>query len=1166
MTNHAEQTRPRRSAGRTAGSLIALVAVVAGIPALLIACSRLGLDAAHPFPAIGSRDEIGDYVERGLTSTEVTSIVLRGSLIVGWVLWAAMVSSVLGAIVESSRGRSVSIPQFRIFGGMGRWIATGLMAATAVVPTLSTAGLAGAGAPPLPATSTFVRAIAHPEMHASAAQSAPSIVAPSSSSRSGFETVRPGESPQTFAQRVLGDGSRWRELFELNQGRAVGPDGESWTESWRLLSGWELQLPPDAVVTQFTAPDGLLAGAATSTAKSPALGAITESAGERAAPTQATVGEHVVVGDDSYWSIAETQLGVAASGSQVYEQTQALMDYNAPRLGHSDPAMLQPGDVVMLVAPSSVLVDAAAAEQTAIASGAPYHTVVEGDSYWAIATDRVIELYGVDGAYASRVFELSEDLQDLNWPRLGYEERPMLHPGVVVFLEDPAPYLVPELPPPSAGTAVFAPVLDFDSSEMGGVVAGIAVAEVVEVDEPVEPAIVMEADVDDPVIDADIAHDDDGQGWVSTTSVLGLSALATAGAAGLFAARRRRASRGRPHQRPAPLPEHLAAAAAALSYADGSHVNWLALELRWLVHHCAPALRTSLMVEEIQVGHDRDVEIAFAATPLSEPPAGWTMVAERIWQLDRPHTAEELAEWADMPPLLPCLVTLGRFAGGELYCNVEQHPGISAAGDPALVDEWVTSVVWEVAAGAVSEHPTVLLVDTVVPGSATLEGVHTMLTSHALEHFADVEAPPAGEGLLDLRTNAYEGWDTTLVVLGRDVDPAEWETIAALPHVGVITLGAGLSRGLDIVVADGTVSIDRWNLVVETVGVSTAEADLAAEVLDAADAVPVPDELVIPVVTTETPRPDSTMWGPENTAAPLDEDDVDDFDHDVVVDDEPDIAETDAASDTVPGWSPPTWKVTVRLLSGAPGVESADGRQIRLNPQPLAALAFIALHRQASLDDLRTAIWGDEPVKPHRVRDLLSELRKRAGGTRVLSHITDGVVSAGVDLGCDVTVFEAHVARANDEPSEAGEHLTAMAALGGGGLPFGYPSSASNYWRWVDVAHLQAVWGHRLATACYELAELHLSHGDPNTALGVAERGLQSDPLNAGLTEMVMTCFNELGAADSARRVYESHVRLLEHYELGDASEETRRVLDNMMADRARVAAAVDNDSAAEAG
>lgn len=1124
MINRDDSTRPRRSLGRTLASLVALAAVVAGIPTLLVACSRLGLDAAHPFPAIGSRGEISDYFARGLTSTEVTSIALRGSLIVGWVIWAAMVSSVLGAIAEASRGHSVAIPQFRIFGGLSRWIVSGLAAATVVVPSLSSVGLAGGSAPPLPATATFVRAIAHPELHATAARSAPSIATPAAS-RAGFETVRAGESAQTFAERVLGDGARWRELFDRNRGRVVGPDGAMWTESWRILPGWELQLPPDAVVTEYAAPSGLLSGAAGPTAHTPTLAAITESATPTPAPAPAAemVGERVVADGDDYWSIAEQQLGASASRSEVAQQAQALMSLNAPRLGYSDPAMMQPGDIVMLVAPSpsTEVVTAAAAS----ASGVPYHVVVEGDTYWAIATQRAIALYGADGAYASRVFELSEDLQDLNWPRLGYEDRPMLQPGDIVYLEDPATYTTPapppapaSLPPPTGVVPTETPAPAVDTLEIVDAVVAGAAEGIDETDAEPAPAPAPAPTTTLAGVDGDGDDDDDAAAFSPVRAVLGLSALATAGTAGVFARRRRRAGRGRPHQRPAPLPAHLTAAVEALSYADPSDVMWLGLELRWLVHQCPPALRASLLIEEIQVA-DRDVEVAFSTTPLSEPPAGWSMATERIWQLDTPHTFEELAAYHDLPPLLPGLVTLGHYVGGELYCNLENHPGINVSGDPDVADEWVTNIVWEISGGAFAEHPTILLVDVDVPGVRSLDGIERLTNSDALAHFDNEPAPSPERGLLDRRTEQFDGWDTTLVVLGRGANTTGWTPIAARANVGVVSLAEPLPGGLDLYIEHGKVTVPRWNISVDVAGLGSDDADSVADLLGAVEAPPVPDDLEIPMITEDT-----TFLGA--TASTADEG-----------------GESEPAPESE--WRAPSWLVTVRLLAGTPRAEDADGNDLRMKPQPMAALAYLALHREVRLDDLRDAIWGDQPVKSHRVRDLLSDLRKQVG-RGIVSHIEDGVVRASDDLGSDIGLFEALAERARTVPGEAGDRLATMVDLVGG-RPFKYAQSAALYWRWVDAAHLEALWSHRIATAAYELAELHLAHDDPTMAYAVAERGLQADALNAGLTEMVMTAFGRLGAPDRARQVFEQHERRLQELDLGGASDETRRVLDNLI-------------------
>ena len=62
------------------------------------------------------------------------------------------------------------------------------------------------------------------------------------------------------------------------------------------------------------------------------------------------------------------------------------MAFNAPRLGYAHPAMLHPGDVVDIVAPTTQRRRSLRRRRTA-AESTPSHVVVAGDSYWEIADD-----------------------------------------------------------------------------------------------------------------------------------------------------------------------------------------------------------------------------------------------------------------------------------------------------------------------------------------------------------------------------------------------------------------------------------------------------------------------------------------------------------------------------------------------------------------------------------------------------------------------------------------------------------------------------------------------------------------------------------------------------------------------------------------------------------
>jgi len=133
--------RPQGAGRRFFAALAALVAVMVGVPVLLVVCSQFGLDAPHPFPGIGTSDEIRAFFERDLTATEIAPIAMRGLLIAGWVLWLAMAVSVTASILEATgSGMRSAVPKFALFAGLGRWIAAGLTAFSSLAPNFVSAG------------------------------------------------------------------------------------------------------------------------------------------------------------------------------------------------------------------------------------------------------------------------------------------------------------------------------------------------------------------------------------------------------------------------------------------------------------------------------------------------------------------------------------------------------------------------------------------------------------------------------------------------------------------------------------------------------------------------------------------------------------------------------------------------------------------------------------------------------------------------------------------------------------------------------------------------------------------------------------------------------------------------------------------------------------------
>ncbi len=85
---------------------------------------------------------------------------------------------------------------------------------------------------------------------------------------------------------------------------------------------------------------------------------------------------HVVVAGDSYWRIADahlaSQLDHDPSPREVYDLTRELVDANAARLGHRDPTLLLPGELVVVDDPSPPSAAAATGPGAAQTTHVPY--------------------------------------------------------------------------------------------------------------------------------------------------------------------------------------------------------------------------------------------------------------------------------------------------------------------------------------------------------------------------------------------------------------------------------------------------------------------------------------------------------------------------------------------------------------------------------------------------------------------------------------------------------------------------------------------------------------------------------------------------------------------------------------------------------------------------
>lgn len=214
---------------RRAFARMSLVAVMVGVPAVLY--------------ALGGPPRIPDFdVPGGLSSTYLPlDPVLQVLALLAWALWAYLVVVlVLRAVVSVLVARGA--PGGRGLLTMSNFLTPG--------PIRQLVDLAVGGAF-LAATFSASRSLASTEPIARQ----PSVVAfeergtaaaaqqPAKEPTRSY-AVKPGDSLWRIAERELGSGFRWREIYQLNRGRSF-PDGRSFSNPRLIQPGWTLRLPSD---------------------------------------------------------------------------------------------------------------------------------------------------------------------------------------------------------------------------------------------------------------------------------------------------------------------------------------------------------------------------------------------------------------------------------------------------------------------------------------------------------------------------------------------------------------------------------------------------------------------------------------------------------------------------------------------------------------------------------------------------------------------------------------------------------------------------------------------------------------------------------------------------------------------------------------------------------
>jgi hypothetical protein len=222
------------------GAIVLLTALTIGVPVALVAV--VGLPIPHTMPKLNA-----------LTSQLDTTAILRILSVIIWLAWIQLVWCVLVEVKAAAAHTATrKVPLSGATQSAAHRLVTAALllftAAAALTPAVISHG------PPRPAHSVSAPAMnaVTPAIPVSGTGLTAAHVpqAPAAPNSDKAYLVKPPvgrfhESLWEIANNHLGDGRRYREIFELNKDR-VQPDGSKLTIASLIRPGWTLLMPKDA--------------------------------------------------------------------------------------------------------------------------------------------------------------------------------------------------------------------------------------------------------------------------------------------------------------------------------------------------------------------------------------------------------------------------------------------------------------------------------------------------------------------------------------------------------------------------------------------------------------------------------------------------------------------------------------------------------------------------------------------------------------------------------------------------------------------------------------------------------------------------------------------------------------------------------------------------------
>ncbi|MFF4121306.1 hypothetical protein ACFY0P_49050 [Streptomyces sp. NPDC001714] len=607
-------------------SLLVLACALAGLPLLLAWVTPILWTAAH--------DDVTHLLDRQDTGAAFLLLLVA----VGWIGWAQFTFCAVGELAAQLRGLTWHAP--RGLGACQRAAAL-LIGSILVLLPASSALASPAQAAPATSAARVPGQTAHASLAAQAEQASPSS-AGASASRPVYTVreTRPAQSLWGIAEHELGNGERWREIADLNEGHTMA-DGTIFRANSFLQPGWQLQMPDAA----GTAP-----------------GVRTQFGGESAAAGEGNAHMVTVHPGDYLSKIAKEELGDGSAWQELFDASKDRpQPHGLPKI--TDPDMIYPG------------------QQVTVPDARPDRTEPRRD------TPRDTGPGEGNGSHSRETAPPpAQQPGSEQTPSSAGEQTPA--PSHTTASEPSAPSVPSSRPaqqpgqdqgsPPEAATATPQP-----STGASGPASPPASASGSASSSPTVAPSPVSAPADGPL---------------DLRTVLGAGALLAAAITGALALRRTlQRRRRRPGERIAIASQTSPAEATLAAAAEPGAAARLDVALRTLAHHLPsdqaavlPALRAA------RIG-TRSVEV-LPEDVAQEPPAPFVSGEGGWWVLGAGAVLLDEDAARDIPAPYPALVTIGSTRAGDLLLlNLARVPALLLDGNPLHITEVCTSLALELA-------------------------------------------------------------------------------------------------------------------------------------------------------------------------------------------------------------------------------------------------------------------------------------------------------------------------------------------------------------------------------------------------------------------------------------------------------------------------------------